>query len=759
MRATLITMLVLYLSCSDNPAGGKLSTLGIYAAPETVVAELKDKRSGYEEHFLLGLAYKKLKKNKEAIFHFANSCFKSHRDQSLRLFPQPVYYFVTGYHFKSAYYDDAVYEIAQLFYQFKEHGYVIKFTELVSRDEKVLYRDAMLLKARSLAALERYGEGMTALKKIIDRYDDPDSQSIAYLRAGSIQEKKSDYASAMDNYLKVFTADLKGWQSSIAAKRALKIMQQNPQKLNSEKKLLYAKSLYYAKEYGEAAAVLDSLKSDSADNAELNLFLVRALTRSNETAKAETVTKSYAGKAGRYLDLLKAHADELWDMNRKHNALPSYQRLIKSGVEPYAHDALQRAAQFLEERKQAGYDKYLSDYYKKYSDGESSHFIWLMARNLIRAGSTEAARSLLEDSVSKYPRGSYSDESRYWLHKIYEERKQDGNALKIAVAMVVLNPDSPYAWLLIKKLSGRMSLPDMENGYRSALDRKDRDSAQFYHTLMFAKEKSIQKRNGRIRTLDFEDIARFRDLERAVDKLALSSDWGRLSKSMEKYFRVGHVAAVKRELKILPRSKEAGRDRYLLLAHFAGKYNHHYWSVNSYLELLKIWNLKENIALMPEASLMTLFPTPFGNCVAEYSGQYGIEKNILYSIMKAESLFKHDAVSAAGAAGLMQLMPATARGIARGIRMASFDPNDPCTSIKIGAKFIAGLSRAFHGNFQYLVAAYNAGPGNVEKWKGRQHSGDMDYFTEFTPFIETRYYILRTDKFLTQYNLIYGGQR
>jgi soluble lytic murein transglycosylase len=758
MRTTILSMLILFLSCSDNPVSGNLSTLGIYASPETVIAELKGKQDGYEERFLLGLAYKKQKKQKEAIFHFANSCFKSHRDASLRLFPQPVYYFVKGFHFKSPYYDDAVYEIAQLFYQFKEHSYVVKFTDLVSKDEKVLYRDAMLLKGRSLAALERYGDAMATLKNIIDRYDDPDSRSIAYLRAGSIQEKKSDYPSALNYYLKIFAIDLKGWQSSIAARRARGIMEQNPQKLNFEKKLLYAKSLYYAKEYREAAAALTSLKSGDADRPELNLFLVKALARNNETGKAETLAARYSGSS-QYLDLLKGYADELWDMNRKQNALPAYQRVLKTGQEPYAHDSLQRVAQFVEERKQAGYDKYLSDYYKKYSDNESSHFLWLMGRNLIRAKNMEAARQLLEESVSKYPRGSYSDESRFWLYKIYEEKKRDVDALKTAVALIVLNPDSPYAWLLIKKLSGRIPLPDMENKFRAALEKGDRDLAQFYHSLLFAKEKSVRKRNHRIDRLKSAEIEPFRDLERAVEKLAVSSKCGAFANSIEKYFRIGHIEGIKRELKIVPKSKECARDKYILMAHFARKYGYAYWSVYSYLELLKIWNLKENIALMPEESLRGLFPTPFGACVAEYCRQYGIEKNILYSIMKAESLFKHNAVSSAGAVGLMQLMPATAKGIARSLRIGSFDPNDPCTSIKIGAKFIAGLSRDFKGNFQYLVAAYNAGPGNVGKWKDRLNSGDMDYFTEFTPFIETRYYILRTDKFLTQYSLIYDERR
>jgi soluble lytic murein transglycosylase len=126
--------------------------------------------------------------------------------------------------------------------------------------------------------------------------------------------------------------------------------------------------------------------------------------------------------------------------------------------------------------------------------------------------------------------------------------------------------------------------------------------------------------------------------------------------------------------------------------------------------------------------------------------------------MKAESLFKQTAVSSAGASGLMQLMPGTAKGVARGLKLERYNLNDPCTSIQLGAKYISGLYRESGGNFQYMVASYNAGAGNVEKWKAKMQSDDMDYFTEFTPFIETRYYILRTEKFLTQYNVLYSRQ-
>jgi soluble lytic murein transglycosylase len=76
-----------------------------------------------------------------------------------------------------------------------------------------------------------------------------------------------------------------------------------------------------------------------------------------------------------------------------------------------------------------------------------------------------------------------------------------------------------------------------------------------------------------------------------------------------------------------------------------------------------------------------------------------------------------------------------------------------------GAKYISWLDKYYNGVYAYMVGAYNAGPGNVNKWKERPELSDMDYFAEFIPFIETRYYIVRTDKFLTQYKILYPASK
>jgi len=105
--------------------------------------------------------------------------------------------------------------------------------------------------------------------------------------------------------------------------------------------------------------------------------------------------------------------------------------------------------------------------------------------------------------------------------------------------------------------------------------------------------------------------------------------------------------------------------------------------------------------------------------------KYGVEEALVRAVIHAESAFRVKAVSRAGAQGLMQLMPATAKEL--GVKN-SLDPNQ---NIEGGTKYLAALLRNFSGNLALSTAAYNAGPGAVSRYKG------------VPPFAETQAYVKR----------------
>lgn len=98
--------------------------------------------------------------------------------------------------------------------------------------------------------------------------------------------------------------------------------------------------------------------------------------------------------------------------------------------------------------------------------------------------------------------------------------------------------------------------------------------------------------------------------------------------------------------------------------------------------------------------------------ITQFSSREGLKPELLRGVMERESAFKPCAVSVKGAQGLMQLMPATAEQL--GVK----DPFDPEQNVSAGAKFLKQLLSKYNGDLNLALAAYNAGPGTVDKANG-----------------------------------------
>lgn len=154
------------------------------------------------------------------------------------------------------------------------------------------------------------------------------------------------------------------------------------------------------------------------------------------------------------------------------------------------------------------------------------------------------------------------------------------------------------------------------------------------------------------------------------------------------------------------------------------------------------------------------YPLPYREPIFHYAGVYELDPFLLAAMIKTESGFDPRAVSVSGARGLMQIMPETGQWIARQTGDPSFKPEilfDPDTSIRYGTWYVADLKREFGRDAVLVLAAYNAGRGNVREWlSSRQIRGVQDI--DQIPYPETRHYVRKVLLRQKIYSYLYGRE-
>lgn len=149
-------------------------------------------------------------------------------------------------------------------------------------------------------------------------------------------------------------------------------------------------------------------------------------------------------------------------------------------------------------------------------------------------------------------------------------------------------------------------------------------------------------------------------------------------------------------------------------------------------------------------------PRTYSEYVSKYSEMYGVPEEVIFATIRTESDFVSNAVSSAGAIGLMQMMPDTFKWLCEknGESLEEGMLYDPETNIRYGTYYLSYLYSEF-GLWETVYAAYNCGPGRVKEWQTCEEYADENGVLTDIPFKETADYVKKVSKAVAIYEKLY----
>lgn len=344
------------------------------------------------------------------------------------------------------------------------------------------------------------------------------------------------------------------------------------------------------------------------------------------------------------------------------------------------------------------YYGYLAEHFPQSKDAASAHWRagWLSYRQGLYA---DAAR-LFDEQIRLYPGAAETVSALYWRGRLYETEEHNR-------ALAAQN-------------------------YRTIL----RTYQHYYYALMARARLTAL---GSDATVDNSDLEAIHSLPepRLVESFPADSPHLARAKLLA---NAGLNEYIAREIKADPDSDAWSA---LAEAQIYAAYGETYralWAIKRAVP----YAMEAPMGSIPMAYWRILFPEPWWETIKAESARNGLDPYLVVSLIRQESVFDPSVISYANAWGLMQILPAEGRVLARQAGMShfqSFQLLDPETNIRLGTLYLKQLMDKFGGVQEYALAAYNAGDTRVVDWKAAGPYSGMDEFVESIPFTQTREYV------------------
>ena len=379
---------------------------------------------------------------------------------------------------------------------------------------------------------------------------------------------------------------------------------------------------------------------------------------------------------------------------------------------------------------------------EEYSDSKfADSAIWWRAWTRYTAGDYQKAEQILQTLVIRYPRSFLANQARYWQGRAAEKLGDVPRAIAYYQRAIKKSPYTYYGYRSAERLA---SLDLSDTIVKAAIPAED---------VVVCDDRACP--DDPLHTFDMDEGPPVWTEE--TKKLLAAEP------AFKKTLELMHVDMKKEaagELwSLQEKTPRRGRGTLIGLSKAFFELGDYY---RSYMLVVRKYDryLESPKDNTPEDVWRLVYPQAYWESIIAYAQKYRQDPYFIAAIIREESQFNAQALSPAGARGVMQVMPPTGSAVAKQIKLRGFNAQqlyDADTVINIGTWYVSSLMKRFKNDPLLVAAAYNAGPEAVASWiRKNGNARDRDVFVESIPYSETRGYVKKVLRNYAEYKRIYG---
>lgn len=599
-----------------------------------------------------------------------------------------------------------------------------------------LLADAAFLEADTYFYEHEYDRALQAYTGLRQRkaYQDHRLLPSAHLKLAYCYEQKEDFSTALGIYHQTWKDAIYTPAYALARDHEARLLARFPKLLTQFSTKEVIASIDTLLKRGKAADALPWLRRLQArrgkSDAGVMLKWARTYYLLRENSKSRAYYREFLRDAPRH-QLVPYALDRIGRLYLRQGRLEDFLRIYRRLREEhpsntYTASAVRLYGKELElfgrfQEAVAQFNTFLRAYPKH---SLTSDVLWNLGWSQYQSQQQQAALKTFARLLRSYPKSYHKEKALYWAGRAAEHVHEYARAADSYMTMLKTGQQHSYMGELCRQALERVA--QLAPEIAIAFPAKATTPLPFDEPIRFS------TKQGRFHWRKSQELEQIELFDLAAEEFACALD--REKKDRAKYLELAR------------------------LYHQAGQYHEllrlmqgHFW----------LWIVRggENV---PQRFWEYAYPLSFFDIISQYTTDSDLDPFLVQALMMAESVFDPNAMSPAGALGLMQLMPATGERLAAGLGMSIASPAQylrPEINIRLGTTYLKQLLELFDQQLPPVIASYNAGEHRVKDWWREAYRDDPAAFVAMIPYRETQNYVQKVLWYYQEYQRIYPAHR